>query len=50
LRRWEIKGKNSILKSVARGQEFVLDTSYYPEAVEWLRKLIITEAKGAEQG
>jgi hypothetical protein len=48
LSRWDIKEKNSILKSVARGQEFVLDTSYYPEAVEWIRELLIAEARAAD--
>jgi hypothetical protein len=29
------------LQSVARGQEFVLDTTKYPEAIPWLRLLFL---------
>lgn len=40
LTRWQ-KIKNAVrLKSVARGQEFVLDTEDFPEAIEWLRALM----------
>ena len=40
MRRWELKSKCVILESVPRGQEFVLDTRYYPEAKKWARELI----------
>jgi hypothetical protein len=39
------QGTYCYLKSAARGQEFVLNTSEYPEAMSWARRLI---AKGTE--
>ena len=38
--RWQLDGERVHLKSVARGQEFVLDTSWYPEAPDWVRSLL----------
>jgi hypothetical protein len=38
--RWQTLGQTSRLKVVSRGQEFVLDCSYYPEAIEWLYQVI----------
>lgn len=38
--RWQRRGNCAILESAARGQEFVLDTRYYPEAKRWARELI----------
>jgi len=38
-------GKHTILESAARGQEFVLDSRDYPEAVPWARRLILTATK-----
>lgn len=38
--RWQEQGDRVHLKSVARGQEFVLDIEHYPEAVAWLISLI----------
>jgi hypothetical protein len=35
-------GKHTILESAARGQEFVLDSRDYPEAVPWARRVIRT--------
>jgi hypothetical protein len=35
-------GRYTLLESAARGQEFVLDSRYYPEAVPWARRLILT--------
>jgi hypothetical protein len=32
----------TILHSAARGQEFILDTTEYPEAIKWARRLITT--------
>ncbi len=37
--RWSIKGEHAILQAVARGQEFVLDTQYYPQAPSWVSSL-----------
>ena len=40
LSRWS-SGDNYVdLKSVGRGQEFILDTADYPEAVDWARAMI----------
>jgi len=39
LSRWSIRGDKAILKSVARGQEFVFDTIYYPQAIPWVLSL-----------
>lgn len=40
LARWQ-KTDNAVrLKAVARGQEFILNTAEFPEAVEWLKELI----------
>ena len=30
------------LNSVGRGQEFVLDTAWYPDALQWVANLIET--------
>jgi hypothetical protein len=41
--RWQLPTDNDgfcCLESVARGQEFVLDTSFYPEAVNWALSFI----------
>jgi len=38
---WERRADYALLKSAGRGQEFVLDCDYYPEAIEWLANLII---------
>lgn len=40
LQRWQKRGGRTELKSVARGQEFVLDCDEYPEAVQWVCDLI----------
>jgi hypothetical protein len=37
--RWEMRNKHVVLQSVARGQEFVLDSIDYPEALPWLASL-----------
>ena len=37
--RWNVEGERVHLKSVARGQEFALDTRSYPEAVPWVTDL-----------
>ena len=38
--RWQRTGHGTILNSVARGQEFILDTNDFPEAVEWLKGIL----------
>jgi hypothetical protein len=35
-RRWTRDGDHTVLRSVARGQEFVLDCGDYPEVPRWL--------------
>ncbi len=42
--RWQRRGSTTLLKAVPRGQEFVLDTGDYPEAVDWATALL----RGAE--
>jgi hypothetical protein len=39
-RRWAQDGEYVALASVPRGQEFVLDTARYPEAIGWARELL----------
>lgn len=38
--RWAAASDHALVQSTARGQEFILDTSYYPEAVDWVSGLI----------
>lgn len=38
--RWQRDGEHCRLRAVARGQEFVLDTDHYPEALDWAAGLI----------
>jgi hypothetical protein len=40
LSRWNLDQKHAYLQSVAKGQEFVLDSCDYPEAVDWAKRLI----------
>ena len=39
-KRWQRSGDNVELKSVGRGQEFILDCDEYPEAIPWVHQLI----------
>ena len=39
-RRWRRDANNAYLRSVGRGQEFVLDLPHYPEATDWLLDLV----------
>lgn len=39
LSRWTRNSQSTELRSVARGQEFVLDLDHYPEAYDWLQAL-----------
>lgn len=43
--RWRRGGERVDLQSAARGQEFVLDTSWYPEAIHWVRGLLEASAR-----
>jgi hypothetical protein len=38
--RWQVDGERVQLRSAARGQEFVLDTAWYPEAFSWVADLL----------
>jgi len=38
--RWRADGERVELRSAARGQEFVLDTASYPEAISWAADLL----------
>ncbi len=38
--RWTVKPTGTFLRSAARGQEFVLDTAHYPQALEWVAGLL----------
>ena len=39
-RRWKKLGGDTLLHTVGRGQEFVLDCDHFPEALEWIRKTV----------
>lgn len=41
LERWSRMNGQTLLQTVGRGQEFVLDCADYPEAVSWARTLIV---------
>ncbi|MBN0987274.1 hypothetical protein [Amphritea pacifica] len=41
--RWHLKPQHCVLKAVARGQEFVLQASHYPESGDWLRQLFAAD-------
>jgi len=45
MKRWSLVGEHAVLHSVARGQEFVLNTDQYPEAIVWARDLIASESR-----
>jgi Nucleotide modification associated domain 3 len=40
--RWQVNGQTVQVRTVGRGQEFVLDCDHYPEALEWLVQLFGT--------
>ncbi|WP_148862093.1 Nmad3 family putative nucleotide modification protein [Marinobacter fonticola] len=42
--RWRRETHRVVLQAVARGQEFVLDTRHYPEALPWIRCIIGSNA------
>ncbi len=39
--RYRVRNGGVRLQSVARGQEFVLDTTHYPEAIAWARSMFM---------
>ena len=39
-RHWRGDADHAYMRTVGRGQEFVLDIAHYPEAVDWLSDLI----------
>ena len=39
-KRWQRDADHAYLRTVGRGQEFVLDLPHYPEAAEWLASLV----------
>ncbi len=45
LGRWGRNGSRTELRTVARGQEFVLDCDEYPEAINWASDLILEHGK-----
>lgn len=38
--RWRTKEDTVLLRTVGRGQEFVLDLDYYPEVLRWLKSIL----------
>jgi hypothetical protein len=40
MKRWEKHANYTLLQTVGRGQEFVLDCAYYPESIQWLNNLL----------
>ena len=40
-RRWNLEAAGCSVRTVGRGQEFVLDCDYYPEAFDWLRDIFL---------
>ncbi|WP_416672180.1 Nmad3 family putative nucleotide modification protein [Egbenema bharatensis] len=43
-KRWSLQDGHTLLRTVGRGQEFVLDCEDYPEAIDWLRDLLMLVA------
>lgn len=48
LKRWQPHDQGCILQCAARGQEFILDTAYYPQALAWIDGLIRHEVAGCQ--
>ena len=46
--RWQLMDDSVQLQTVGRGQEFVLDTDHYPEALTWLRTLFTEPLAGSQ--
>jgi len=47
--RWTVDGDRVELRSAARGQEFVLDTASYPEAIPWAGDLLQVAVDSAKR-
>ncbi len=41
MERWQRTINGISLKAVSRGQEFILDMEEFPEAIEWLKNLLL---------
>jgi hypothetical protein len=41
---WQLEGDKALLRSAAKGQEFVLNGDYYPELEDWVSHIINTHA------
>ena len=39
--RWHKKKNHVILDTVPRGQEFIFDCEQYPEAIDWLKQIMV---------
>ena len=39
-KRWTLEEDHACVRSAPRGQEFILDAEYYPEALPWAYELI----------
>jgi len=39
MKRWKKDRKGVLLKTVGRGQEFVLDSEYYPKSLDWIKNI-----------
>lgn len=42
MRRWARDGESALLRTVGRGQEFVLHADQHPEAIRWARGLVVS--------
>ncbi len=40
--RWRKNGQTTLLETVGRGQEFVLNCEHYPEAIQWANELLMS--------
>ncbi len=49
-RRWRRDNRHAYLQSVGRGQEFVLDSRQYPEAVDWVGGLLSDFGASTREG
>lgn len=45
MERWRLMPRSTLLQTVGRGQEFVLDTDEYPDALGWVRSLLVSQAR-----
>ena len=42
MERWQRTKTGTRLNAVSKGQEFILDTEEFPEAIDWARDLLLT--------